>query len=211
MLRKLTKEQQDTILERAIEEFGDKGLAGAAIGEIAKRSGISVGVIYKYYANKEALFDHCLRHSIEVLSHVMDEAVNGQDTLSGSLEKLIRACVTFTRNHASYIRMYHAITMDSSDDGAAGYAGMIETITAQTYTDILERAREEGKVREDLDPGIAAMLFDNLLMMLHFSCGCRYYEERRRIYDEKEDDERLISQMLSFIRGGLGLAEERGV
>ena len=47
MLKKLTQSQQDTILERAVEEFGRNGLERAAISEIARRSGVSVGVIYK--------------------------------------------------------------------------------------------------------------------------------------------------------------------
>ena len=53
MLKKLTQSQQDTILERAVEEFGRNGLERAAISEIARRSDVSVGVIYKYYKNKD--------------------------------------------------------------------------------------------------------------------------------------------------------------
>ena len=55
MLKPLTKEQTDRILSIAAEEFADKGFAGTAIGSIAKRAGVSVGVIYKYYAGKEDL------------------------------------------------------------------------------------------------------------------------------------------------------------
>ena len=65
MLKKLTQSQQDTILERAVEEFGRNGLERAAISEIARRSGVSVGVIYKYYKNKEELFEQCLKYQKE--------------------------------------------------------------------------------------------------------------------------------------------------
>ena len=52
MLKKLTEEQQQAILDSAIEEFGRNGLERAQIGSIAKKAGLSVGVIYKYYRNK---------------------------------------------------------------------------------------------------------------------------------------------------------------
>ncbi len=201
MLKKLTQEQQDQILERAIEEFGKNGPERAAVSEIARRSGVSVGVIYKYYQNKEELFDHCLEHSIELLSEVMNDAVSGETTLEGTFEKLIRACITFSKEHAPYIQMYHAIT--HTRDGARRYAQAIEALTASTYTRVLKQAQQDGQIRGDLDPGICAMFFDNLLMMLHFSYGCDYYRERMALYCGNTDDEQIVRQMMLFAKGAL--------
>ena len=64
MLKPLTKEQTDSILRIAAEEFADKGFAGTAISSIAKKAGVSVGVIYKYYAGKEDLFNACVAKSL---------------------------------------------------------------------------------------------------------------------------------------------------
>ena len=122
MLKKLTQSQQDTILERAVEEFGRNGLERAAISEIARRSDVSVGVIYKYYKNKEELFQNCLTHSIAILTEVMEEAVSGEEPLISACEKLIRACIAFSKEHAPYIQMYHAIT--HTQEGAKEYAAL---------------------------------------------------------------------------------------
>ena len=64
MLKPLTKEQTDSILSIAAEEFAEKGFAGTAVSSIAKRVGVSVGVIYKYYAGKEDLFNACVAKSL---------------------------------------------------------------------------------------------------------------------------------------------------
>ena len=204
MLKKLTQTQQDAILERAVEEFGKNGPEKAAVSEIARRSGVSVGVIYKYYKNKEELFRHCLTHSIDILTEKMEGAVSGEETLMGACEKLIRSCVSFSKEHAPYIQMYHAIT--HAQDGAAEYAEMIESVTASTYTKLVEIAQKEGEIRNDLDPALCAMFFDNLLMMLHFSYGCAYYRERMKLYDKTLTEDELVSQLVLFLESALGAA-----
>ena len=76
-------------------------------------------------------------------------------------------------------------------------------MTAATYTRLLAKAQQEGEVRQDLDPALGAMFFDNLLMMLHFSYGCAYYGERMKLYDSKVSEDELVRQLLLFIKGAL--------
>ena len=57
-----------------------------------------------------------------------------------------------------------------------------------------------------MDPSLFAFFFDNLLMMLHFSYTCGYYENRFKIFcgdDVTERDEEVREQMLKFIGGAL--------
>ena len=48
MYKKLDEKTIEAILESGIDVFVEKGLRGAGMNEIAKRSGVSVGVIYKF-------------------------------------------------------------------------------------------------------------------------------------------------------------------
>jgi len=207
MLKKLTDEQQEKLLMTAVEEFGSKGPERAAVSEIARRSGISVGVIYKYYKNKEALFDTCLSRSTDMLKAMIAEAASPEDTLGEACEKLIRTCISFARRNPHYIQMYHAITHEPGEK-AVYYAETIEKYTAMIYTGIIRKAQEEGAVRSDLDPAYLALFFDNLLMMLHFDSGCRYYSERRKFYlGTEEDDEKMTEQLVLFIKGAFGMTD----
>ena len=207
MLKKLTDEQQEKLLVTAVEEFGSKGPERAAVSEIARRSGISVGVIYKYYKNKEALFDACLTRSTDMLKAMIAEAVSPEDTLAEACEKLIRTCLSFAGRNPHYIQMYHAITHEQGEK-AAYYAETIEKYTAMIYTGIIRKAQEEGAVRRDIDPAYLALFFDNLLMMLHFDAGCRYYNERRKFYlGEADDNEKMTEQLVLFIKGAFGITD----
>lgn len=49
--------KRQLLLEAALEEFAEAGVAGARIDRIAKRAGISAGLIYSFYENKEGLFE----------------------------------------------------------------------------------------------------------------------------------------------------------
>ena len=80
-------------METATEEFGQKGLFRSSIRSIAKKSGVSVGVIYKYYADKEALFFACLDHSMECLAEVLGKAADAAASLEEMISGLIHACV----------------------------------------------------------------------------------------------------------------------
>lgn len=115
MLKPLTKEQTDRILSIAAEEFADRGFAGTAVGSIAKKAGVSVGVIYKYYAGKEALFNACISKSLDSMEEVLDMAGNDGGSLMDMIENLIRRMQTFAKENPEYIRLYHQITVSGSD------------------------------------------------------------------------------------------------
>jgi AcrR family transcriptional regulator len=50
-----TKRQQ--LLTAALAEFAAYGIAGARVDRLAKRAGISAGLVYSFYENKEGLFE----------------------------------------------------------------------------------------------------------------------------------------------------------
>ncbi|MCR4675254.1 MAG: TetR/AcrR family transcriptional regulator [Lachnospiraceae bacterium] len=205
MQKKLTEEQQQTIMDVATKEFGEKGLNGANINYIAKCSNVSVGVIYKYYSNKEELFSACLSRSLSHLNKTLQEAVKDVGDIETTMSYLISAAITFSKKHKNEIRMYHWITTISGEK-AKEYAREIETVSSKLYKELISKAKSEGLVHGDMDPGVFAFFFDNLLMMLHFSYGCDYYNERFRIYmgeDVEDKDEYVKEQLVLFLKRGL--------
>ena len=207
MLKPLTKEQTDRILSIAAEEFADKGFAGTAIGSIAKKAEVSVGVIYKYYSGKEDLFNACVRKSLESMEEVLDMTGNDGGSLMDMIGNLISRVQKFAREYPEYIRLYHQITVSGSPAGKTRTAELIESSTAGIYEEFIRKASETGEIRDDIDPAAFAFLIDNLLMMLHFSYACDYYKDRFRIYfgeDAIDKDEAVKEQMLKFIGAALG-------
>ncbi|MBO5995470.1 MAG: TetR/AcrR family transcriptional regulator [Firmicutes bacterium] len=206
MLKPLTKEQTDSILKAAAEEFANNGYAHTSVRDIAKSAGVSVGVIYKYYKDKEDLFNSCVIKSLDALDQVFEEVQSKGRSIMDMTEELITSTQIFARTNPEYFRLYHQITVSGSSLMTPEIAELIEGRTAKLYTGLMKRASEAGEVCKDMDPALFAFFFDNLLMMLHFSYTCGYYENRFRIFcgeDIGERDEFVKEQLLKFIGGAL--------
>lgn len=202
MLKKLTQEKLDEILETGISEFAEKGLDRANINVIAKKAGISVGVLYKYYKDKEDFFFACLDKSLKVLESVINDFLVGEDKLLARAEKIIRAVIYHSRKHANYISMYNEITSGSFRKYAPVLAKKIESITSRTYSTFISNAQACGDIRNDINSRLFAFFFDNLLMMMQFSYASDYYKERFKIYcgvEMDNNDDLVVNELLKFL------------
>lgn len=195
MLKKFSSEKLEDILETGIEIFADKGLHGASMASIAQQAGISVGVLYKYYSSKEDFFRACMRHSLSSLENLLQEVTSREDKLLNYSRQLIRALQRFSALHPSHIRMYHQITV-SSGEPAKQLAAEIEGLTSRLYTRLIAEGRSSGALRRDIEPGLFAFFFDNLLMMLQFSYCCDYYRARFELYCGGIPEDKLVEEQL---------------
>ncbi|MBQ7077194.1 MAG: TetR/AcrR family transcriptional regulator [Lachnospiraceae bacterium] len=205
MLKKLTSEQQECIIEAGIEEFADRGFEKASIKNIAKNAGISVGVLYKYYKNKDDFFNACLEESLKVLIGKLEEFLEGDMTPRERVKKIFTAVIEFSHEHPKAVKMYHEITSGSFSPKARELAKRIEEISSDTYRAYMKALKEVGLLRPGVDEKAAAFFFDNLLVIMQFSYSVDYFDERRKIYlsDLYDDDEALIEQMVTLVDGAL--------
>lgn len=198
------RERQNTILEMGIKEFSSNGYEKANINVIAKKSGISIGLMYKYFATKEDLFVTCLKRGMDILEKALYDIMVSDDKLLVKAEKLIRTICVHSKKHSNYIKLYNEI---SAEKGLAeqieAIAQEIESKRSTIYITTIGKALANGEVRSDLDPRLFAYFLDNLLTTLQFSYTCDYYKEKLKIYtgvDVIEDnEEQIISQLLKFI------------
>ena len=72
-VRLSSEQRRKVIIDAASEVFGERGYHGASIEEIARRSGVSVPVIYDHFAGKRALFEHLLERHYEELRAIWIE------------------------------------------------------------------------------------------------------------------------------------------
>ena len=84
---RISEERRERILEVGTEEFSSKGYENANINVIAKNAGISIGLMYKYFATKEDLFITCIQRGMRILSQVIEEIMASDDQLLGKGEQ----------------------------------------------------------------------------------------------------------------------------
>lgn len=91
MPRRTRKEQRpEEILEAALEEFAANGYAAARLDDVAKRAGISKGLVYVYFNTKEELFKAVIRRFLVPHVELLRSRI---DTWQLSSEALLRGPV----------------------------------------------------------------------------------------------------------------------
>ena len=201
MLKKLSEEQLERLLEAGVEEFARRGLAGANMRTIADRACISVGALYKYYGDKEGFFRACLDRSLEALDRTLAEVTSQEAGFREYARRIIRALLRFSREHAGYVRLYCALAASGGEE-ARRLAGEIEGVTSRLYAGAIAAGQAAGDLRRDMDPEMLAFFFDDLLMMVQFAGCCDYYRERFRLYcggTPEEQEDRLERELLKFL------------
>ncbi len=86
----------DVIREAAAHVLLREGYARATTNRIAEVAGVSVGTIYQYFNNKDAIFDALIRREVDGLKQLLvkaspDPAVPVADALGILLSSIIRA------------------------------------------------------------------------------------------------------------------------
>ena len=198
-----TDERKEKILEVGIKEFASKGYEKANINIIAKKAGISIGLMYKYFSTKEDLFITCIQRGMSILDDAIDEILQSDDKLIVKAEKLIRTTCQLSQRDANYVKLYNEITSERDSEKAMEFAKAIEGETSKKYVKCITDALAKGDVRQDMDPRLFAFFLDNLLTSLQFSFTCDYYRNRLDIYTgvnvAELSEDQIVRQLLKFI------------
>lgn len=200
---RIPEEKRLRLLEIATAEFANKGFDNANINDIAKIAGVSVGSLYKYFDSKENFFLTCIRFGQDTLESVLTDALESKDDILIKAEKIVRLIQNHSRQNSDLIRLYNEITSESNSTLVKKLSHDLEVISAKAYTELIQKAKEEGDIRDDIDPKLYAFFTDSLFMMLQFSYTCEYYQERFKIYagdDIFDRDDAVVAQFMSFLK-----------
>lgn len=199
-------EKRARVIDSATKEFAKKGYHDTSIGSIADKAGISVGSIYKYFENKQDLFLTIIDESISRVETLLLGLAKTDEDVMIKVEKILREIISVSREDEVLIKLYNSMTTINDKKLARQFATEMEKITAEVYTEAIREGQENGEIRKDIDPGIAAFLIDDLFMSLQFSFASDYYVQRFKVYcgeDAIEKDEFVIREVLKFIKSAL--------
>lgn len=83
-------EKQGMIIDAALEVFREKGYANARMADIARRAGVSYGLVYHYFGSKEVLFDIIVESWWNDLYAVMEKEIASDEPFPEKLVNIIR-------------------------------------------------------------------------------------------------------------------------
>lgn len=201
--RKIPEEKQNKILEAALNEFAQYGYSEANINKIAERAGVSVGSLYKYFNDKQNLYQIIVNLSSDTLRDVLGQIIHQDDDIFVMIEKILEAIQNHARIHQNMFKLYNEMTSENNSELTWKTAGSVEGVTAELYASLIKKAQEQGAAGTNFDPRYFAFFLDNLFIMLQFSYSCEYYKERLKLYigeNAIHDDELMRRQLLQFIK-----------
>lgn len=82
-------QKQGMIVEAALEIFRQKGYANARMADIARRAGVSYGLVYHYFGSKEVLFEMIVESWWNALYSMMDKEIASSVDIKKKLVNVI--------------------------------------------------------------------------------------------------------------------------
>jgi len=209
VFERIPAEKQKRILDAAIAEFAANGFPRANINVIAQKAGISIGAMYKYFGAKEDLFLTIIEQAHGLLAGVLEEIDRSPGGIFEKLEMMVRAAQTYARQFPELHQIYLDMTSEGLSHLSRKLSGRMEAISARFYQKMIRQAIDQGRLDQRLEPRVAALCIDNLILMLQYSYTSDYFKERMKIFlgpDALEDDEKMIQGLMGFVRRALTIA-----
>ncbi len=141
----------------AIDTIAELGYAQASLAQIARRAGISKGVIGYHFAGKDELLAEVV---IEVLSRAeayMRPRIGGHSTGPDTLRAYIESNLRFMSAHRSHVIAIAEIARNARRaDGSSSFdPAILDTATAW-LAQLLADYQKTGEFRADFDPMVMA-------------------------------------------------------
>jgi TetR/AcrR family transcriptional regulator, repressor for uid operon len=186
----MSQTQTDTVLDRptqildaAVACFAKRGFHQASMHDISAEAGISVGLIYRYFQNKEAVISAMADRHKSQIQEILERARQAQSLLE-ALEILFTAHC----GSDSGPRMTSAFVVDLFAEASRNLrvAELVRDVcdtTREGVTELIARAPEMASVKHDLSPRqVAELIFavnDGLLMREVLNVTAASDDERR--------------------------------
>lgn len=93
------------IMEACMELMYEKGYDGTSISAIAKKAGISKGLMYNYFESKEDLTKQIMLHGLSEMMQGLDANHDGILTVD-ELEDYIKSIIKSLKNNSKFWKLY---------------------------------------------------------------------------------------------------------
>ncbi len=105
------REQKRTLIkDTAMEMFAEKGFTGTSISSIAKKAGISKGLMYNYFTNKEDLIKTIILDGLNIFIEVFDSNKDGILTKEEVIF-FIKGSSNILKSNVSFWKLYFIVMM----------------------------------------------------------------------------------------------------
>ena len=180
----LKKEIRDRILAAAVDEFKEQGYADASIRNIANNAEISLGNIYRYYDNKEALYFAVINPFMESIKEFFDNEFSFTDK---SMKEISEMLISFIMQYNDEL----LIICKGNTVHYGTFVGYIIDVIAGKVRELIQSVFPEidSKIK---NPDFCNVVAEGFLTSFFKVLKCS---------DSKETQERNARELISFYFG----------
>jgi TetR/AcrR family fatty acid metabolism transcriptional regulator len=149
-------EKRRAILHAAVKVFADKGYHGCRIADVAQQAGVAYGLVYHYFRDKEELLESVFAEQWTIFVRSLRAIGDGPGTASEHLAGICRFAVDVFRNAPAAVRVLLLEVARTPNAFRAGSTRQTFDEALEIVAGVIRRGRDEGDLRTDLDPTVAA-------------------------------------------------------
>jgi TetR/AcrR family transcriptional regulator len=182
----LDPQKQRRVLDESLREFAEHGYHQASINRIVGRLDIAKGSLFQYFGSKEGLFRHLFRRAVDEIKAPLRAIRDGGGAgdFPARLKRVFTASAAFALAHPFLWGIYRRMLTQEDFPLRATLLSEVRAEGLTFFRELIELGQEQGSVRADLDPAIAAFIIEAAL------------------------DRALTAQASPLLDAGLGLASD---
>jgi AcrR family transcriptional regulator len=143
---------KDAILAAARDEFDDRGYAATRMLDVARRAGMSVGALYRYFENKEDLFVSIMARASEEVSTRMRAIAAATPEPRERIGKLVETMLAFIEENRGMFLAFQQL--DEADrahcHAMVEHAGKTRETIQAVYRQAIADGIAAGTLRNDI-------------------------------------------------------------
>ena len=150
----------ESVLRGAVRVFNDRGYDGTSMEDLSHELGITKSAIYHHVSSKEELLRLATERALDGLFAVLDEVSALEGTAYDRLEELVRRSVILLVDDLPFVTLLLRVRGNTPvERRALTRRRRFDTLV----TALVTQARDEGMLRADLEPAVAARLLFGMI------------------------------------------------
>jgi AcrR family transcriptional regulator len=185
--QRIKDERREAIFKAALQIFARKGLAAARISDIAAAAGLSYGLVYHYFRDKEELFVELVQRAVGGGLTLTQAALDADGPPLERLHALCEEMVEGIRDDPEYtLVVIQAIAQESLPEATRGQIARLSQQTYDNVTALIRQCQAAGQV-VDGDPHELTELYFAVIQGLALSRSgmplrIHYGDERQDVF-----------------------------
>jgi AcrR family transcriptional regulator len=160
----LDPDKRQALLAAAAEEFARQGWEGASVNRVIERSGLSKGVVYYYFEDKDDLYATALQEAIRLVAQAVGDLppIEGPEQFWQANADLYGRVLEFLRREPTLVGLARSFIRAGTALRGSGPVAVLYQQMRAWFRDLLREGQRVGAVRTDLPLDLLDEIFNGM-------------------------------------------------